>query len=129
MLNPVFRSIAPKPPNMVQFLLKCNGDINAQTTDYKQTALHVAIEQGYLSVVIELIQWPLLNVNLVDASNHCPLFYAISLGRTDIAALIVGHASWKNPTDLNDPNSIAKLRLLKPTQDAEQVQKFLSKYA
>lgn len=112
---------------MVKLLLAKGANVNAQN-DQGCTLLHIAIEQGHLSVVIELIQSPHLNVNVVDSSNHSPLFYAIGLGRTDIAALIVGHTSWKNPTDLNDPNSIAKLREVKPAQNAEGVQKFLDKY-
>lgn len=112
---------------LVKLLLSRKANVNAQNNQ-GCTLLHIAIEQVHLGVVLELIRSPHLNVNLVDANKQSPLYYAISLGRTDIAALIVGHAKFKNPTDSNDPNSFAKLRLVKPAQNAEGVQKFLDKY-
>lgn len=112
---------------LVKLLLAKGANINAQN-DQKCTSLHIAAEKEHLSVVIELTRSPRLNVNIVDASNHSPLYYAICLGRTDIASLIVGHPSYKAPTNPQDPNSFTKLRLLKPVQNAEGVQKFLDKF-
>lgn len=113
--------------NMVKLLLNKGANVNAQNS-HGCSLLHIAIEQGHLGVVLELIRSPILNVNLCDSNKQSPLYYAISLGRTDIAALIVGHPQFKTPTDPNDPNSFAKLRLIKPAQNAEGVQKFLNKY-
>lgn len=112
---------------LVKLLLAEGANINVQN-DQKCTFLHIAAEKEHLSVVMELTRSPHLNVNIVDASNHSPLYYAIYLGRTDIAALIVGHSSYKAPTNPKDPNNFANLRLLKPLQNAEGVQKFLDKY-
>ncbi|MBA2369616.1 MAG: ankyrin repeat domain-containing protein [Candidatus Protochlamydia sp.] len=113
--------------NVVKLLISKGANVNVQNFQ-GCTLLHIAIEQGHLAVLIELFQSPHLNVNLLDSFNHSPIYYAICLGRTDIAALIVGHASWKDPTDLINPNSIANLRNLKPVQNEEGVKKFLDKY-
>ncbi|MCD6026773.1 MAG: motif and ankyrin repeat protein 3-like, partial [Solimicrobium sp.] len=112
---------------LVKLLLSKGANINAQN-DQKCTLLHIAAEKEHVSVVMELTRSPHLNVNLVDASNHSPLYYAICLGRTDIACLIVGHSSYKTPTGPKDPNSLANLRLVKPVKNAEGVQKFLDIY-
>ncbi|MBA3238330.1 MAG: ankyrin repeat domain-containing protein [Parachlamydiaceae bacterium] len=115
--------------DMVLFLIENGADINAQTDeeDGCLAILHTAIMQGHMNIIIELAKQPRLNVNVVDTKQHSPLYYAINLGRADIAALIIGHISWKCPKDPGDPNHIIQLLKINPMQNKEQIKKFLER--
>lgn len=107
-------------------LLQNGADVNIQATgEYLVTPLHEAVQAGDFLVVSLLVESQKLNVNIVDDFNHSPLWYAVTMGRADMAKLIVEHASWKHPSNLEDPNHINQLLKIKPVQNGEEMRKAL----
>ncbi len=113
---------------LVDFFIQKGTLVNAQVTCGGCSALHKAVMQEYLLVVCELVKCSQLDVNIRDDRNHTPLYYAIQLGCSDMAAFIVSHPSWQKITDPNDPNHFSQLRKLKPQKNTIQIQKFLDFY-
>jgi hypothetical protein len=114
-----------------ELLLNHGADINAQADkdDRCVTPLHEAVQKENISMIMALTKVPHLNVNLLDFKNHTPLYYLVCLGRSDLAAMIVGHLSWSCPKDPKDPNHISQLLKIKPVQNQEQMKKFLEHYS
>ncbi|MBA3239426.1 MAG: ankyrin repeat domain-containing protein [Parachlamydiaceae bacterium] len=113
-----------------ELLLSKGADINARTdvNGGGLAVLHTAVMREHKLVVEALIKIPRLDVNLLDSSNHSPLYYAVLAGCPDIAAFIVSHLSWKCPKDLNDPNHMNQLSKLIPNKNPEQISRFLSHF-
>lgn len=95
----------------LKFLIARGIDVNAQTTkdDGAKTALHEAVLQDRGEAIYELLQSGDLKVEIRDAHDRTSFHIAISLGRTDLAAMILGHKSYKHDKDPSDPNSIESL--------------------
>jgi ankyrin repeat protein len=117
-------------PNICKFLIKKGANINSKTNELDGclTPLHEAVMLQKTLVVVELLKSKSLNVNLVNGQNHSPLYCALLLGDTEIAAHLMVHSSWSLPTDKNDPNHISKLKQLKPCANEDGVKKFLSPF-
>jgi len=115
---------------MCTLLLSKGADINARTNvdGGGSTALHVAIMREHTLVVEALIKNARLDVNILDSSNHSPLYYAIIAGCPVIAAFVVSHTSWKSSKYPNDPNHMSQLAKLTPNKDAEGIKRFFSLY-
>jgi ankyrin repeat protein len=115
---------------VVKLLIEFGADINAAASsdDSNTTPLIEAVWKEHLNVVALLTDHPSLNVNLVDSRNHNALYIAIQIGRSDMAALIIVHPSWKMPTS-DDPNHISKLLKINPPRNASQIRKALSRFS
>ena len=105
-------------------LLDHRANINAQANgDGKITPLHEAVSKGLLNVVKTLTSYASLDVMIPDEKDHCPLFYAVVEGFSDVLECLLNHPSWSNP-ETSNPNSLDELLKIKPLQNAEKI-KFL----
>lgn len=114
-------------PELVALLLQKGAFINATTdaSDQKKTPLHEAVLRRHLLVVTTLVRSDQLDVNIPDASGCSPLYHAVCDGSLEIATLIVGHSSWKNPEDPNDKNRIEQLLRLNISGQAQKMRELL----
>ena len=107
-------------------LIEHGADINAKASeeDCGVTPLHEAVCKGLVNVVKTLTSYASLDVMIPDEKEHCPLFYAIMHGFSDVVECLLKHPSWKNPENASDPNSLDELLKITPPQNAEKI-KFL----
>lgn len=111
---------------IVSLLLKYKASINAQPEENnKQTALHEAVFKGSQKMVRLLIGQQDLDVNLTDSKGCAAIYYAVEKGELEILTLIVGHQSWKWPTNPSDPNHHSQLLKMISQQKKEQIIKFI----
>ncbi len=83
-------------PLLVQNLLECSVNVNAQTTLEKETPLHIAAKLGHEDLVRLLIQFK-ANLNLqLSSYDATPLHIAVLNNSIKIVALLV-----ENKADLN----------------------------
>lgn len=112
---------------MTEFLLNHGASINAQVgpRDGSKTALHDAVYFGLTNMVRCLVQRSELDVMICDRNGLSPLYYAVMRGDLDIAALIVGHSSWKPVQDPQNPNHRDKLLQLRIEKNGDEMRLFL----
>ncbi len=111
---------------MALLLIGQKPGVNAQPTQNgKKTALHEATLKGLVKMVQLLVDRKELDVNLTDNKGFSPLYYAVSNGELEIATFIVGHKSWKWPTNPSDPNHWKHLLTLVPKKQKDEIKKLL----
>ena len=82
-------------PAFTKTLLECGAIPNVQTimTDgdevFRQTPLHVAIENKQIEVIEMLLEGTKTNLNMKDSSDHTPLSLALSNGLHDVAVQLL----------------------------------------
>lgn len=115
-------------PEIVRFLLELGANPNARTSKENGcvTPLHEAIQQGHNVVAaLFLDRNSNTDVETFDGEGRTALWWAISLGNTAIASLLIGHGTYKRNKDPRLLNSIANLLLVQPAQNRDSVRKFL----
>ena len=116
---------------MTEFLLNHGASVNAQVglRDGNKTALHDAVFFGLTRMVRCLVQRMELDVMICDRNGFSPLYYAVARGDLDIAALIVGHSSWRPVQDPQNANHRDKLLQLRIDKNGDEMRRFLNTLA
>jgi uncharacterized protein len=100
-------AIIANSKEIAEVLLKRGGTKIVETTNKSgETALHLAIKYGYLSMA----QWLLengANINAKDVQGNTALHYAISLGREDLIKLLLQ----QKELQINARNNLANTAL------------------
>ena len=66
---------------------------NKVVNKYGETSLHVNCRKGDVKVVRELLNCPMINVNVMDHNQWTPLHEACSHGQTECVELLLNHKS------------------------------------
>lgn len=117
-------------PAVVTLLLQAHANPNARTSkeDTAVTPCHEAVMKGHLLTLQALLQSPTLDVTLPDQKDRTPLYYAVSLGFSEMVDLLLNHPSWKRPSDPRNPNHPQQLLQLKPDHQEAVIKASLEKF-
>lgn len=130
-----FEAVARGNKRLVEVFFKYHKiDINAQGYK-KQTALHVAVQNGHVELVKALLQWG-ANVNAEDKKKETPLHIASREGQVEIVQLLlvedairVNQKNYYDTTPLNVAllnRNIEVARLLLNREDINATQEMLN---
>ncbi len=125
--TPLHMAIWHRNKDAAELLLLRGADVNAQTVDLI-TPLHTAVEKVDGEILLLLLKNHVINVNLADSKGFTPLYYAIALGLSDFASLIIGHKTWKEVADSKNPNHMEQLAKIKPASNADKIANFFKKW-
>lgn len=91
-------------PDAVELLANAGADLNARNKR-RQTALHIAINKGHVSVVRTLLQLG-CHTSLQDSEGDTPLHDAISKEQDQMLALLLDHGADITLTNNNGFNAL-----------------------
>ncbi|KAK0512607.1 hypothetical protein JMJ35_004624 [Cladonia borealis] len=100
-VTPLMRAVFDNKPNMVEVFLRCGASATYKITKEKYTPLHLAAEQGATAVITKILDsasWERVNIDIRDAQNETPLYYATKHKKNDAARLLIDRGAWLDPT-------------------------------
>eukprot|EP01138_Halocafeteria_seosinensis_P001928 gb/GECG01001974.1/.p1 GENE.gb/GECG01001974.1/~~gb/GECG01001974.1/.p1 ORF type:complete len:1046 (+),score=164.13 gb/GECG01001974.1/:1-3138(+) len=95
--TPLMNACQTRRENIAMWLLEQNADPHKQTKNKRQTALHLACEQGLLSIVRELVKHMRDQIDIADSSSCTPMHYAAYSGAVHVMQLLALEGASRTP--------------------------------